>query len=188
MALGLGVSGCGSTPAASVAPSAPASRHSTARSAWVHVKDPSGASFAFPSATPAARAGSGANVTRTYAAQLDDLTAVTVLIIPTPVRLNVQNFVARYPRTLAAQGATRLKVGPTTPIMVQGSNGFQGKVQYAQPPGPAYLYEVRVAVQFPKYFAVISTTMSDKKALTASQLKAADKVNAALITGFRTGS
>jgi hypothetical protein len=138
----------------------------------------------FPAATKPTLTKSGSSTTRTYIAPSGGPTVVSVVIIPTPVALNVQNFFTEYPRKLSAGGATHVRPGPVTPLVMQGSKGFQTELRYDSAPGPSHVFEVREALQLPKYFVVISTIALDARSLTAAEVARARAVNTALLEGF----
>lgn len=194
VALGVGVSACGGgsgnggSPAATpTSPTAAAAKSSPApiEATWAKITDPSGARFTFPKTVQPALSGTGKDKTRTYIAEGGGGTVATIVIIPTAVELNVQNFVKQYPAKLASDGATNVKAGTVSPLTLQGAKGFQTQLTYdSAPPGPSHVYETRAALQFPTYFVVISTIVLDEKAIAPAALARAKAVNAALLRGF----
>lgn len=155
---------------------------------WTRVIDPSGASFAFPAGTRPTLSGTGANITRTYIADAGAGVVASVVIVPTPVPLNVKNFFIQYPIKLKAQGDTGIKPGVVTPLTIRGITGFQTEVRYAAPPGPSPVYEQREAIQLPQYFVVISAVVSNSKGLSAPEIARAKNINSQLVRSFVPGA
>ena len=197
-AVGLAVSACGThadskAPATSPAAQASPTPSVTPTAAWVRIADPSGVNFMFPSRTQPSVSTSGGNTTRTYLAKAGVDAVASIVVIPTPVALNVQNFFIRYPIQLKAQGFTSIKADAVTSIAVHGVKGFQTSVRYASPAapgasGPSYVFEQRAAIQLPKYFVVISAVAGNGHALTSADIAQAKATAARLIAGFTTSS
>lgn len=193
-ALALAVSACGSQAGSS--PSNPSTGATSSASrpqgvTWVHVTDPSGATFQFPSAAAPVVSTSGGSTTRTYIAKAGGDAVASVVIIPTPVALNVKNFFIQYPIKLKAQGNTNIKAEPVSTFAMQGFQGFQAAVRYDSPPspgapGPSSVFEQREAIQLRNYFIVISAVAGNNHALTSADIAQAKAVNAQLLRGFRT--
>src|SRR5690242_6422194 len=95
-AVGLALSACGSqagsgaSTTSSTVSSSPTSS-SAAAAPWVRISDPSGVSFQFPSRTQPSLSTSGGNTTRTYLAKVGTDAVASIVVIPTPVALNIQN-------------------------------------------------------------------------------------------------
>ena len=193
-AVGLAVSACGSqigsgTSTVGSTTSASPTVSTSAASPWVRISDPSGVSFTFPARTQPSVSTSGGNTTRTYLAKVGTDAVASIVVIPTPVALNIQNFFVRYPIQLKAQGYTSIKADAVTTITVHGVKGFQTSVRYTSPAtpgvsGPSYVFEQRAAVQLSKYFVVISAVAGNSRALTSADIAQAKATAARLIAGF----
>lgn len=197
-ALALAVSACGSQ-AASSGPSTGSSAakasaaSSTLTGPWVRVTDPSGVRFQFPSGKAPTLSTSGGSTTRTYIAKAGGNAVASIVIIPTPVTLNVKNFFIQYPITLNAQGNTNIKAEVVKTFVLQEFKGFQTAVRYTSPPSPGIsglsnIFEQREAIQLPKYFIVISAVAVNNQALTSADIAQAKAVNAQLLRTFSVGT
>lgn len=196
-AVGLAVSACGSQArSGSVAVSSPASPSTTpstsAAAPWVRISDPSGVSFMFPARTQPSVSSSSGKTTRTYLAKVGTDAVASIVVIPTPVALNISNFFVRYPLQLKAQGFTGIKADAVTAVNVHGVNGFQTGVRYVSPAspgvsGPSYVFEQRAAIQLPAYFVVISAVAGNDHSLTSADIAQAKATAARLIAGFTPG-
>lgn len=160
--------------------------------AWVPIKDPSGVTFQFPSKVAPTVSTLAGSTTRTYIANAGGGAVASIVIIPTPVALNVKNFFIQYPIKLRTQGNTAIRSEGVRDVSVKGLRGFQTAVSYLSPPlqtgsGPSYVFEEREAIQMSKYFVVISAVASDAHPLTAAHLAQAKAVNAHLLRGFSAG-
>jgi hypothetical protein len=193
-AAGLAVSACGSqagTGATATTSTVPPSSTSLTSPAapWVRITDPSGVTFMFPSRTQPSVSTTSGGTTRTYLAKVGTDAVASIVVIPTPVALNVQNFFVRYPLQLKAQGYTGIKADAVTSITVHGVKGFQTAVRYVSPAaagvsGPSYVFEQRAAIQLAKYFVVISAVAGNSHALTSADIAQAKATAAQLIAGF----
>ncbi|BBH16593.1 hypothetical protein Back2_08800 [Nocardioides baekrokdamisoli] len=136
---------------------------------------------------------SSGSTTRTYIAKAGGEAVASIVIIPTPVALDVKNFFVQYPIKLKAQGNTSIKSNGVRTFSMQGFKGFQTTVTYVSPPlkagsAPSYVVEEREAIQMPKYFIVISAVAGNSHALTSADIAQAKAVNAQLLRGFRSGT
>lgn len=193
-ALALVLSACGSQAGSGVAADGTRvvttpSPTSSPAAPWVRVADPSGITFLFPSATVPAVSTTEGTTTRTYIAKAGGNAVASVVIIPTPVALNVKNFFVQYPIKLKAQGNIGIAADAVKAFAIQGFQGFQTAVRYVTPSssggsGPSYVFEQREAIQLSKYFVVISAVASNSHALSAADIAQAKAVNAHLLRTF----
>lgn len=189
MAAGLVVSGCGSPPATTAPTTTGPSvdrlaAASTSAPIWGRITDPSGARFAFPVGTKPALSTSAGAITRTYIANAGGGTVASIVIVPTPVKLNAKNFVIQYPLKLRSQGNSNVHGSAITPLTLLGFQGFQSELRYDSPPGPSHTYAKVAAIQFAKYFVVISALAMDGSHLTPSEIAQARAISARLLAGF----